>query len=425
MKKNKWIASALSMAMLLTCLPLPAQAKEIPEDTEVSVEENLFAEYDSSSEALEIQTNTTVTGQLEGKYDVNWYKFTTTKEGYFQVWLGKNPQADGTLINDGWKYSLYDADNGEALVTYSGVKTGTRTYSYAFPKGKSFYVKVQNYLDYSIPKCAYDLLVEETEDFHWEKEYNNSRSNATPVEGSELYGMLYSKNDVDYFSFEVTENTRFSVSLDVSSAEVEKILDGWDVFIYREEEADSCLTVRGWKSKGDSQEILLTPGKYYICVGPYSTSSLSPKFQTYHLTLNKTAYPSQEMYRLYSQGSGEHFYTASAGERDVLVSQGWIYEGVGWNAPVSSSKPVYRLYNPYGGEHHYTTEEGERTGLIQAGWQDEGIGWYSDEFESVPLYRVYNKKAKANNHHYTLDVNERDSLVKAGWKKEGTAWYGL
>lgn len=82
------------------------------------------------------------------------------------------------------------------------------------------------------------------------------------------------------------------------------------------------------------------------------------------------------MQRLYNLKSGEHFYTANIQERDVLISKGWKYEGVGWKAPKKSNTPVYRLYNPNAGDHHYTPDQAERSSLIKAGWKDEGIGWY-------------------------------------------------
>ena len=36
------------------------------------------------------------------------------------------------------------------------------------------------------------------------------------------------------------------------------------------------------------------------------------------------------IYRLYSSGSGEHFYTADANEQKHLIAVGWQDEGVGW-----------------------------------------------------------------------------------------------
>ena len=132
-----------------------------------------------------------------------------------------------------------------------------------------------------------------------------------------------------------------------------------------------------------------------------------------------------DMYRVYNPNSGEHFYTASAAERDNLVALGWNYEGVGWKAPVKSNTPVYRLYNPNAGDHQYTVSAGERDALIALGWRDEGIGWYSDDTQGVALYRQYNPNAVSGSHNYTTNKAENDMLVSIGWKGEGIGWYGV
>ena len=136
-----------------------------------------------------------------------------------------------------------------------------------------------------------------------------------------------------------------------------------------------------------------------------------------------------EMYRLYNQWTGEHFYTASANERDVLVSVGWTFEGIGWYAPAEGDE-VMRLYNPFvaGGDHHYTLDANEYKELQELGWKGEGLGWYSadkDAEGAVPLYRQYNPYAETGTHNYTPDKNENDTLVELGWKAEGIAWYGV
>lgn len=132
----------------------------------------------------------------------------------------------------------------------------------------------------------------------------------------------------------------------------------------------------------------------------------------------------QNMYRLYNPNSGEHFYTKEKGERDILVTKGWKYEGVGWVAPSVSGMPVYRMYNSLAGDHHYTMNEAERDMLWKAGWNYEGIGWYSAENAGrVQLYREYNPNAKTGTHNYTLNGNEDRMLQRKGWKSEGLAWY--
>ncbi len=131
-----------------------------------------------------------------------------------------------------------------------------------------------------------------------------------------------------------------------------------------------------------------------------------------------------DMFRMYNPNSGEHFYTASAVEKDTLIKAGWNYEGLAWKAPEKSGAPVYRLYNPNAGDHHYTMSVEEKETLEKAGWNYEGIGWYSDEKKAVPLLRLYNPNAISGSHHYTVSEAEKDTLVKAGWKDEGVAWYG-
>lgn len=134
---------------------------------------------------------------------------------------------------------------------------------------------------------------------------------------------------------------------------------------------------------------------------------------------------SNPMYRLYNPNSGEHFYTANEGEKDYLSGIGWNYEGIGWNAPVSSNSPVYRLYNPYSSDHHYTMDEGERDYLSKTGWNYEGIGWYSDDAKSVPLYRQFNPNEVIGTHNYTTSLEENDWLCSTGWQAEGIGWYGV
>lgn len=127
------------------------------------------------------------------------------------------------------------------------------------------------------------------------------------------------------------------------------------------------------------------------------------------------------MHRLYNPNSSEHFYTQNGIEKDMLVSKGWRYEGIGWNAPTSGA-PVYRLYNPNAGDHHYTLNFFEKENLVKLGWRYEGISWYSGG--NITLLRLYNPNAKAGAHHYTMNVNEKNNLVRLGWRYEGLAWYG-
>ena len=131
------------------------------------------------------------------------------------------------------------------------------------------------------------------------------------------------------------------------------------------------------------------------------------------------------MYRLYNPNSGEHFYTGSVEERDMLDRVGWNYEGVAWNAPTNSGDPVYRLFNPNSGDHHYTMSAEERDMLVDVGWNYEGVAWNSASNDNVPQYRLYNPNADCGSHHYTSSIEERDFLVSLGWILEGIGWFGI
>ena len=130
------------------------------------------------------------------------------------------------------------------------------------------------------------------------------------------------------------------------------------------------------------------------------------------------------MQRLYNPNTGEHFYTGSEEERDMLVEAGWNYEGIAWHAPVKVGAPIYRVYNPNSGDHHYTGSEVERDHLVSLGWQYEGVAWNTLGQTNSPQYRLYNPNADIGSHHYTGSEEERDYLVSLGWKYEGIAWYG-
>ena len=132
--------------------------------------------------------------------------------------------------------------------------------------------------------------------------------------------------------------------------------------------------------------------------------------------------PSVPMFRMYNPNSGEHFYTGSEEEREILVKAGWKYEGVGFNAPVEG-EPVYRLYEPATGEHLYTMDRVEVYKLLNSGWNYENVAWNSAEQDEVVQYRLRNPNATVGRYHFTSSQEERDWLISLGWKYERIGWY--
>lgn len=134
------------------------------------------------------------------------------------------------------------------------------------------------------------------------------------------------------------------------------------------------------------------------------------------------------VYRLFNPNAGTHHYTTQVSERDWLVSQGWNYENISFNASVrndanSNVKPVYREYNPNNGLHNWTMSKGEHDYLVQLGWHDEGIGWYTNMSGNVLVWRLYNPNT--GEHMYTTNLYEYEVNGNRGWNQENIAWHGL
>lgn len=133
---------------------------------------------------------------------------------------------------------------------------------------------------------------------------------------------------------------------------------------------------------------------------------------------------SNSVYRLYNPNTGEHFYTENLYEQKSLSTNGWRYEGVGWQAAISGTA-VYRVYNPNarGGDHYYTMSKYEAQSLVNVGWRWDNNGkaaFYSGG--SVNLYVAYNPNANSGSHNYTTNTYEQNSLLGKGWKYGKVAW---
>ena len=161
----------------------------------------------------------------------------------------------------------------------------------------------------------------------------------------------------------------------------------------------------------------------HLAVGTVAIDGENYTFTNEGVLVTENTTGSVPMYRLFNPNSGEHFYTGSSVERDNLVSVGWNYEGVAFNAPVKGT-PLYRLYNPYTSDHHYTMSQVEIDNLVAVGWIYEGACWNSASPVEIPQYRLFNPYAVCGTHHYTGSIEERDYLVSRGWKYEGIGWYG-
>lgn len=164
-------------------------------------------------------------------------------------------------------------------------------------------------------------------------------------------------------------------------------------------------------------------GDFTVTVTAKNAAGTTTKELT--LTVVDPAKPVQ-VYRLYNKYDGDHMFTTSKSEYDLLVSLGWNGEGKAWSAPGTSDTKVYRLYNPYSGDHFFTTSEEEYNNLGEIGWNQEGIAFYSaDKDSGVAIYRLFNPYLVRGTHLFTTNKAEYDYLSSLGWSPENVAFYGL
>jgi uncharacterized protein YkwD len=136
---------------------------------------------------------------------------------------------------------------------------------------------------------------------------------------------------------------------------------------------------------------------------------------------------STPIYRFWSPQNQTHFYTASAQERDVIISSYpariWTYEGIAYRAfatQAAGTVPLYRFYSPRLGGHFFTASAQERDVIISSyppsTWTYEGIAYYvypagSTAANTTPVYRFWSPK---NQHHfYTSNPQERDVIISS------------
>lgn len=126
------------------------------------------------------------------------------------------------------------------------------------------------------------------------------------------------------------------------------------------------------------------------------------------------------VYRCYNPSTGDHMYTTSEIEKDTLLKNGWLDEGIAWKSP-KTGQGVFRFYNPSNGDHMYTTDFEEVTSMINQGWIFEGVNFVSNGSRAV--YRIYNPYATRGTHMFTKNSTENNMLRQAGWTYEGIAFY--
>ena len=240
------------------------------------------------AEAMEIQVNKTYSEVLDTEDDVDYFKFTSTAHGYFQVQLAHNSANDTS--EGGWEVSVLN-EKGEALTTGYGITKNWTSVILPYAKpGRVFYIQIGEYYSDAV-KSVYDLKVVQKAAANWESEPNGTAKAATSIKSGKTYhGITGAKGDEDFYKLNIPASGKISVKL--SSSDTNQISDigsGWEVVVY-----DRKLnTVAGLNGIAAEKAFSLDvkKGIYYIKVkGTYDSSAV---FCRYALSANFVKAPAK------------------------------------------------------------------------------------------------------------------------------------
>ena len=236
--------------------------------------------------ATEIRMNQAYHGILVNGADEDYYKFTTTTRGYFQLSFVQNA-ADGNNTGGGWDvYVLNESGETLAYNTYIGKSWTSIALPYA-QAGRTFYIRVVSHGGYGAVHCVYDLTVTQTAASNWEMEPNGTMAAATPISVNQTYhGITGSSGDKDLFRFQTTARGYFNIQLAHNHTYSSNESPNWEVKVLNDAGEQLIRYVNVRTSMSSIALPYAQAGRtFYIQVEPYNSSSLG----AYDLSVVQTA----------------------------------------------------------------------------------------------------------------------------------------
>ena len=213
-----------------------------------------------------INLNTTYYGNMLNNDDVDSFKFIISKNGYFTLSLGPTSDSKSEDIEDGWHYTIKDA-NGDTVWKDSNIKKGYTTRKLSMVPG-TYYAVIHS--PYYESLADYALRVNFTEDNSWIPDRLNNDT-YKGIQLNKVYsGRMLGNTDNDYFSVKVpvTGYLTFNIKPD-ASANTSEMEDGWN---YQVLDAKKNVLVEDnrIKTSHTTERKRVAAGTYYFRVySPY------------------------------------------------------------------------------------------------------------------------------------------------------------
>lgn len=181
----------------------------------------------------------------------DFYKFVMPEDGYAVV----------DMYSSELKYfTLYDEEKNEIGTMEIKLDDPTKVFETRCGLKKGvYYVSVTPEEDYLNPE--YSLEMKALYDAEFEKEYNNTMTDATPILfGKTLRGNLFGCDDVDYYSFSIDKKSKAKLTLN------DLYLASKGHYNFTVLDADGKVIAEQQKCGTKTIEITLEEGRYYAVV---------------------------------------------------------------------------------------------------------------------------------------------------------------
>ena len=255
----KKFLSVLITVFLMSCvifaLSLTVSAKTVNE-----TEDN-----NSTSTADVISLGDTAKGVISTNSDVDYYKFTVSKNGYLEI------NFSNTLVDNSsakWKVTVYKYANSLDEMHCHIVQatyTSTDLPRIGVTPGTYYIEIVDRAYDY-IVNVEYGVKVNFTASEYWESELNDSYTTADEINiGNTHSGYIRDDYDKDYYKFTVSKNGYLEINF--SNTLVDNSSAKWKVTVYKYANSLDemhCHIVQATYTSTDLPRIGVTPGTYYI-----------------------------------------------------------------------------------------------------------------------------------------------------------------
>lgn len=225
-----------------------------------------------------ISVNTSYNGQLTSSGNVQQYQFNLSSAGKVNITFN---HANISSTSNYWRIEIYNESKECLMTMYSaGTETGKTGMDVGLAAG-NYYLQVSQE---SYSSASYNFTLNYTASDYWESESNDGYGTADNISVNTRYsGANQFYNDNDYYKFVLSDAGK--VSINFQHPILNDTRTYWKVHIYNEQtEHLAELDVKGTDANGNSAELGLAAGIYYVFVDTDYFSSA-----TYTFEVNYTA----------------------------------------------------------------------------------------------------------------------------------------